>query len=197
VNRRHLVLVALTLLSLSLVTGAGSVSSVSADRDVSVAVVEDEEAYLGIELGDTDWSNRTRTLEVTNRASTRPIEVTASGTTVTVGPGEAESLTVSCGTVDLTATGPDVAINATRSVDCEKPGNGSSDDRRNNGQCSNSGDHGKSGESGSCGGGSDVSDHKDDDDGNDDEDGQDEDDGDDGEDRTEGEQDEDDRDDDH
>lgn len=151
-NRRHLLLVALVAVGLSSVTGVGSVSSVGADRDVSVAVADDREAFLGIEFGSTDWPNQTRELRVTNRASTSPLDVTVAGETVTVGPGEVEALTVPCGAVDVVAVGSEVRIDATRSVACEHSGDGdASDDRTNNGRCSNSDDHGKSGESGHCG----------------------------------------------
>lgn len=150
-KRRLLALTALTLVALSSVMGAGSVSSVSADRDVSVAVVEDEEAYLGIEFGDTDWPNRTRTLTFANRVSV-PLEVSISGDIVTISPGELAALAVDCGDVDIAAVGEDIRIDATRTVTCEHPGGGPPDDRTNNGQCSNSGEHGQSGESGNCGG---------------------------------------------
>ncbi|AUV83765.1 hypothetical protein C2R22_20685 [Salinigranum rubrum] len=154
-NRRHLLFVALVAVGLSSVTGVGSVSSVSADRDISVAVADDSEAYLGIEFGAVE--NGTATLTVTNRISTEALDVTVEdGDTTelqTLGPGEFAAFDVACGEeAHVSAVGPTTEIDATRSVACEHSGDGdSSDGPTNNGQCSNSGVHGKSGESGHCG----------------------------------------------
>ncbi|WP_136600528.1 hypothetical protein [Salinigranum halophilum] len=154
-NRRFLVLAALTLVALSSVTGVGSVSSVSADRDVSVAVAEDDEAYLGLEFGTVD--NGTRTLTVANRISTEPTVVTiedADGAdSQTLGPGETATFDVSCDDeIQLSAVAPNAEVDATRSVECPVDAGGEpSDDRTNNGQCGNSGANGESGENTECG----------------------------------------------
>jgi hypothetical protein len=120
-NRRVLALAALVVVGLSSVTGAGSVSSVSADRDVSVAVVEDREAYLGLEFSNA--SNGTVTLTVSNRISTERLDVTVDdgGETASrrLGPGERAAFNVSCGEdVQISADAPDAEVDATRTVDC-------------------------------------------------------------------------------
>lgn len=156
-SRRHLLLVALTLVGLSVVSGAGGVSSVSADRGVSVAVAEDDEALLGVEFDGV--GNGTRALTVTNLISREPLVVTvddAVGTdTRTIGPGEGAEFRVACGDeVHVSAVAPSAEVDMTRSVVCptgagggEPPGNA----RTNDGQCSNSGSNGNSGESDECG----------------------------------------------
>ena len=117
-TRRLLVLVALALVGVSSVTGVGSVSSVSADRNVSVAVAPDGEAYLGLEWGAVDNGNRE--LTVYNHVSTDDVDVTVDGhTTKEAGPGSPARFTVGCGLqVTITADSPDAWIEATRSVDC-------------------------------------------------------------------------------
>jgi hypothetical protein len=121
VNRRHLVLVALALVGLSAVTGAGSVSSTSADRGVSVNVADDEEAYLGIDFGAVVNNGTDRQLTVSNQVTTGDLTVTVDGVDGTAEPGDPAEFTVPCGsTVDITATAPDerARIEATRVVDC-------------------------------------------------------------------------------
>jgi hypothetical protein len=114
-NRRVLALAALVVVGLSSVTGAGSVSSVSADRDVSVAVVEDREAYLGLEFSNA--SNGTVTLTVENHVRTDDLAVTVDGKTETATPGDPVEFTVDCGeTVEIVGDGPGVRIEATRDV---------------------------------------------------------------------------------
>jgi hypothetical protein len=103
------------------VTGVESVSSVSADRGVSVAVADDGDAYLGVEFGAAE--NGTATLTVTNRVSTETLDVTVEdGDTTelqTLGPGEFAEFDVTCGEeVHVSAVGPTTEIDATRSVDC-------------------------------------------------------------------------------
>ena len=117
-SRRLLVLVALALVGVSSVTGVGSVSSVSADRTVSVAVAPDGEAYLGIEFGAID--NGTRELTVYNHVSTDDVDVTVDGDPPKeAGPGSPARFSVDCGLeVTITADSPDARIEATRSVDC-------------------------------------------------------------------------------
>jgi hypothetical protein len=118
VNRRRLVLAALALVALSSVTGVGSVTSTTADRDVTVAVADDEEAYLGIEFGPGD--NGTRPLTVSDRATTDGLRVTVDGTTRWASPGDPAVFTVDCGSrVEITADSQDVRIEAVRAVnDC-------------------------------------------------------------------------------
>jgi hypothetical protein len=116
-TRRLLVLVALALVGVSSVTGVGSVSSVSADRNVSVAVAPDGEAYLGLEWGAVDNGNRE--LTVYNHLSTDDVTVTVDTDSKEAGPGSPARFTVGCGLqVTITADSPDAWIEATRSVDC-------------------------------------------------------------------------------
>jgi hypothetical protein len=110
-------LLSLTLVCLSSVTGVGGVSSVAADRGVTVAVVDDAEAYLGIEFGPVD--NDTRNLTVYNRVSTGSLEVTVNGTARTAAPGDPAEFAIACGSeVEIVAVGSAVRVEATRAVDC-------------------------------------------------------------------------------
>jgi hypothetical protein len=166
-NRRVLALTALLVVGLSSVTGAGSVSSVSADRDVSVAVVEDREAYLGLEFD--DFGNETATLTVSNRLSTEPLDVTIEGggatESKTLGVGEQAAFDVSCGDeLHVSAVAPGAEVNATRTVDCSEQVPGDSDDEDVNGSEDSEGD-----EDGDDAG----EDENDDDEGDDDEGGED------------------------
>ena len=118
-NRRHLVLGALALVAISAVSGVGSVSSMTADRSVSVAIADDGEAYLGIEFGAVVDNGTDRELVVSNHVSTGDLEVVVDGTPGTAAPGDPAEFTVSCGsTVDITAADSGVRIEATRSVGC-------------------------------------------------------------------------------
>jgi hypothetical protein len=118
VTRRLLVLAALVLVAMTSVTGVGSVTSMTADRGVSVAVADDGEAYLGIEFGPGD--NGTRPLTVSDHATTDGLEVTVDGTTRLATPGDPAVFTVDCGSqIEILADGPDVRIEAVRMVeDC-------------------------------------------------------------------------------
>ena len=146
-NRRHLLLFGLAAVLLASVGGTGGFSAVDASRGIEVAVVDDDEAYLGIERhgvnGDT-WkltlTNRlsaaeplevtvtvdTRTLVADDRTSTATATDTGSVTeTVRVEGGSTETVTiggVACGdTAEITAETDDgsVVIEATRGVTCE------------------------------------------------------------------------------
>jgi hypothetical protein len=67
-GRRSLVALAAALLALTLVSGTGGFSSVAADRSVNVAVVDDDEAFVGIEKGHIDRCGANQVaLTVTNR----------------------------------------------------------------------------------------------------------------------------------
>jgi hypothetical protein len=147
VNRRHLLLLGLAAVLLASAGGTGGFSAVDASRGIEVAVVDDDEAYLGIEQhgvnGDT-WkltlTNRlsaaeplevtvtvdTRTLVADDRTSTATATGTGSVTeTVRVGGGSTETVTadgVACGdSAEITAETVDgsVVIEATREVACE------------------------------------------------------------------------------
>jgi hypothetical protein len=93
-------------------------TSTTVDRDVTVAVAEDEEAYLGIEFGPGD--NGTRPLTVSDHVTTDGLRVTVDGTTRSATPGDPAVFTVDCGSqVEITADSQDVRIEAVRAVnDC-------------------------------------------------------------------------------
>ena len=120
-NRRHLVLGALALVAISAVSGVGSVSSMTADRSVSVAVADDGEAYLGIDFGAVVNNGTDRQLVVSNQVTTGELTVTVDGIDRTAKPGDPAEFTVPCGSmVEITAAAPDESarIEATRVVDC-------------------------------------------------------------------------------
>ncbi|MFB6082661.1 MAG: hypothetical protein ABEJ94_00260 [Halorientalis sp.] len=84
-GRLKLASVVFAFAAVSLAVGTGAFSSVSADRGVEVAVVEDEEALLGIEGGPHAFPNGNEDRElltVTNRFAqpvTVTVEITDSG----------------------------------------------------------------------------------------------------------------------
>ncbi|WP_318567683.1 hypothetical protein [Salinigranum marinum] len=182
-NRGALVLVALALVGATSITGVGSVSSVSADRGVSVAVAPDGEAYLGIEFGPPD--NGTRDLVVSNHVSTDDVTVTVDGdgfeSTADAGPGDPAEFAVSCGsTVELVGVGSGVRIEATRDVEECTPSGPGGDDADENGEA-------EDGEDGDSGDGDDTDENDEGEDGEDGDssDGDDTDDGDDDDDEDE------------
>lgn len=127
-NRRRLLALGAAVALLASVAGTGGFGSVNADRSVRVAVVDDDEAYLGIE-GD-DASDGTWNVSLTNRlasGATLHVEVAIGDqrATATLDAGESESVTltgVDCGaTATVTAEGMDhsVTIEASREVPCD------------------------------------------------------------------------------
>jgi hypothetical protein len=148
VNRRHFLLLGLAAVLLASVGGTGGFSAVDASRGIEVAVVDDDEAFLGIErhgVNDGVWKvtlvNRlssgepfdvTVTVDTRTRiADDRTSTATATSTeaeieTGRVEYGSPETLTVegvSCGsTAEITAEGGDgsVVIEATREVTCDE-----------------------------------------------------------------------------
>ena len=187
-NRAALVLVALALVGATSITGVGSVSSVSADRGVSVAVAPDGEAYLGIAFGPAD--SGTRDLTVYNHVSPDDIEVTVTAdgggfeTTADAGPGDPAEFAVPCGsTVEITGVGSSVRIEATRTAGVCPSAGATGDDSDEN-------DEGEDDEDGDGEDEEDSDDSDENDEGEDDGDG-DSDDGDDGDENDEGDDDED------
>lgn len=116
---------AAVLLAAVLAVGAtGSFSAVEADRDVSVAVAEDERAYLGVE---TDVEGCNATVTVTNRFATSVSTVSLdvgndSATIDDLEPGEAErrglrlDAAADSHKIDVTATGTDVRVATTEDL---------------------------------------------------------------------------------
>ena len=134
IDRRQVVLVAALLASLALVSNTAAYSSVHADRGVLVQVVDDEDAYLGLQRTTTNASNGTADLDVTvsNQFAAgtdlTEVETTVDGTAVdlasggSLAPGETSSHTfanVSCGdAVAIDASGSGVRVSLNRSVPC-------------------------------------------------------------------------------
>jgi len=127
VNRRRLLALGFAAALLVSVTGSGGFAAASADRSVPVAVVDDDEAYLGIERDDA--SDGTWNLTLTNRLGTGETldvaaEVGGQNATATLDPGESETLTftdVDCdGTANVVATAQDgsITVEAAREVTC-------------------------------------------------------------------------------
>jgi len=136
VNRRRLLALGFAAALLASVAGTGGFASVDASRGIEVAVVDDDEAYLGIERGDA--SDGTWNVTLTNRLGTgEPLDVavevgeqTATASSIDSGESETVTLTgVACGdTANVIATAPDgsVTIEASREVSCSGPSGSSS-----------------------------------------------------------------------
>ena len=121
-NRSVLLVVAL-LVAGSLIAPTTGFSSTVADRDVDVAVVSDDEAYLGIQRG---CNNGTLRVTITNRFSsgtTLDINIAVNGTTKTIddlaagGQGTRQFNTFDTDdTVTIGASGSGVSVHSTRSL---------------------------------------------------------------------------------
>ncbi len=119
--RRYFLLVVALLVAGSLVVPATAFSSVAADRNVDVAVVSDDEAYLGIQR---ECSDNTLQVTVTNRFSagtTLDVNITINGTSKTIDDltaGESQSKAFdSFGTNDtatIAASGSGISVHLTR-----------------------------------------------------------------------------------
>lgn len=135
IQRRELLLLVAFATALGFALGTGGVSSISADRGVDVAVVEDDQAYLGFEQDTTEADNGTTTLEVTVK-NQYPTQTTLSTVTVTTDGtkadladvGQLESGTsrthtfdsVPCDeTVAVAASGSGVDVYFERAVSCD------------------------------------------------------------------------------
>lgn len=130
-NRRAWVVIAAATVALATTVGTGAVSSISAERGMNVAVVDDEEAYLGLDVETVTTENGTEVnVTVSNQfPDGTTLDVTVSHDGVTAYPGK-HSLesgetrwvafeNATCdGTVTVTATGDDVAVELERDVDC-------------------------------------------------------------------------------
>ncbi len=131
-RQRVILFLIVTTALLALALGTSGVSSVAADRDVQVAVVDDTRAYVGF-AQETETTNGTTnlTVTVTNRfpdgSTLTTAELTVDGeSTVLVNgalePGEPASGTVEsveCGDpVTLLVSGDGVRIRLERAIDC-------------------------------------------------------------------------------
>ncbi len=74
-RRRQIALLGLAVASLMLATGSGAFTSTSADRGVSVSVVEDDRAYLSHSWHELDRCGNQDLVTITNRFSTTLTEV--------------------------------------------------------------------------------------------------------------------------
>jgi len=113
-SSRQLRLVGVGLIVAAVVAGlvvTGSVSTSTADRDLSVSVTDDSEAYLG--LGDCAVQNqfqRTITVDITHNSTTD---------TVRLAPGEQHTLeTTGETTVEVTSSNGAVDTSLTREFQC-------------------------------------------------------------------------------
>ena len=116
-KRRHFILLLGGGSSGALGVGTGAFSSVDAERDVEVSVVEDDEAYLGLEVETRTVTvgQSTDVVEITNRfadTDTLSLDVSVEDTSDTVdevavadsgqklsleiGPGESEPVSINC-----------------------------------------------------------------------------------------------------
>lgn len=133
-RREQLVLFAALVVAVSLIPSTGGVSSVQADRTVQISVADDSAAYLGLNRTLSNTTDETTDLSVTVRnqfpsdTSLTTVCVTVGNETVTlaenrsIDAGEqatAEFDAVSCpDSVTVNASGPDVSVRLTRTVDC-------------------------------------------------------------------------------
>jgi hypothetical protein len=133
-SRELVVLVALSI-ALSFTLGTGGVSSVTADRAIDIAVVDDQHGYLGFEQQTTATTNGTTTLNVTiqnqypSETDLKTVAVSVDGTTVDVvedgrfEPGHRRAQTfdsVGCGdSIVIDAVGGGVTMHLERTVSCD------------------------------------------------------------------------------
>ncbi|WP_311172423.1 hypothetical protein [Halobellus ordinarius] len=121
--RRYLLLVVALLVAGSLITPTAGFSSAAADRNVDVAVVSDDEAYLGIQR---ECSDNTLQVTVTNRFSagtTLDVDIAVNGTTKTIddlSSGESQSKAFNAfdtnDTATIAASGSGISVHLTRSL---------------------------------------------------------------------------------
>lgn len=121
-NRSFLLVVAL-LVAGSLIASTTGFSSTDADRNVDVAVVSDDEAYLGIQR---ECGINTSQVRITNRFSagtTLDVNIAVNGTTKTIDdliPGESQSRAFDTfdtnDTITIHASGSVISVHLTRSL---------------------------------------------------------------------------------
>jgi|AntDeeMinimDraft_4_1070355.scaffolds.fasta_scaffold00237_3 subtilase family serine protease len=130
-TRRAVVLVAAALVVLATTAGTSAFSAATIDRGLAVSVVDDDSAYLGVTLEQTDTTNGTTNLTVTVRnqfpgdSTLSNVTVTANGAAETVTSlqsGEEATITFENATCDSTvtieATGGGVDVALERTIDC-------------------------------------------------------------------------------
>ena len=130
-NRRAWVVVAAGLVALATTAGTGAVSSMSAERGMNVHVVDDKDAYLGLDVNTTTTENGTEVnVTVSNQfpsGATLDVELRHDDVTLYPGNHSLESgetrwptfENATCGEmVRITATGDGVTVELERRVDC-------------------------------------------------------------------------------
>lgn len=130
-NRRAWVVIAAGIVVLATTAGTGAVSSMSADRAMNVNVVDDENAYLGVDAESIETEDGTVVrVTVTNRFPDGTIlDITVHHAGVTLSPdnhllesGETEKVTFEkpdCQeNVTIVASGNGVTVELDREVDC-------------------------------------------------------------------------------
>lgn len=134
-SRRELLVVAALCIALAFTVATSSVSSVEADRTVSIEVVDDQHAYLGVDQDIRQTANGTVNVNVAiqnqhpSETALRQATVTVDGTTAEMAensrfkPGDSRSHTfnsVSCGSsITIEATGMNGKITIERTITCE------------------------------------------------------------------------------
>jgi hypothetical protein len=134
VSRRGWLVLGAAVVVLATTAGTGAFSTVGAERGVQVAVVDDDNAYLGVVIAANATGNdTTANITVTNQFpdGTTLTSITATGPdgTTSLTPndgaletGETTSATIQNATCDSTITihanGPGVQVTIDRPVDC-------------------------------------------------------------------------------
>jgi hypothetical protein len=131
-NRRAWVVVLAGIVALATTVGTGAMSSMSAERAMTVDVADDDDAYLGVAIETTMTENGTTlTVTVTNQFPggilLENVKISHNGTTLSPGDGSLdvgnpEEVTfenVNCdGTVRITASAEHVHVELEREVEC-------------------------------------------------------------------------------
>jgi hypothetical protein len=130
-NRRAWVVVAAGVVALATTVGTGAVSSISAERGMTVEVADDDDAYLGIDIETNTMEDGTAVnVTVSNQfPSGTTLDVTVSHEGVTLYPGDhslesgetrwATFEKATCGeTIRITANADGVTVELEREVGC-------------------------------------------------------------------------------
>lgn len=128
---RSLLLVVALLVVVGVVTGTSGISSMGADRDIRVAIADDDSAYVGFNQTASGTTTGTTNLDLTltnqfpSGVTLQGVTVTVDGETANLGPLEpGESNTTEFDGVDcdssivVEASGDSVEVQLDREVDC-------------------------------------------------------------------------------
>jgi len=118
---RNALLVVALLVAVSLAVSTTGVSSAAVERDVDVAVVSDDDAYLGVQRGCADGTLRVTTTNQFPAGTTLNVDVIVNGTERTssgLTPGESRSAAFDAfeagDTITIHASGPGVSVHVRR-----------------------------------------------------------------------------------